>query len=425
MRFKRGEMSGEGDGKLSHEDKLDLLRKKREEAKVGGGPKRIERQHSSGKLTARERLDLLLDPGSFSEVGMFVTPQPTSFGELEKKFYGDGVVTGSGLIDGRRVYVFAQDFTVIGGSLGEHHARKICLVMEKGIQTGSPIIGLIDSGGARIQEGLGHYGSIFYRNTLAAGVIPQVSVILGPCAGGAVYSPALSDFVFMAEGISRMHITGPQVIKAVTGEQVTPEELGGAAVHHTRSGVAHFVSKGEKECLGLVRELLSYLPSNNWELPPIRSTGDPIDRMEDDLEDIIPDDPKKPYDMKELIRLVVDDGIFLEIQEGFARNSMGTPLGLSPINPLFLPVVSTSIPRTRLPDLFGSVTPLGFPLSTSWTAPGISPGPNRNMGESFATAQRCCMPIARPRCLVSRWLPGRSMAEPCRGCRLANWSVPT
>jgi acetyl-CoA carboxylase carboxyltransferase component len=329
MRFKRGEMSGEGDGKLSHEDKLDLLREKREEAKVGGGPKRIERQHSSGKLTARERLDLLLDPGSFFEVGMFVTPQPTSFGELEKKFYGDGVVTGSGLIDGRRVYVFAQDFTVIGGSLGEQHARKICLVMEKGIQTGSPIIGLIDSGGARIQEGLGHYGSIFYRNTLAAGVIPQVSVILGPCAGGAVYSTALSDFVFMAEGISRMHITGPQVIKAVTGEQVTSEELGGAAVHHTRSGVAHFVSKGEKECLGLVRELLSYLPSNNWELPPIRSTGDPIDRMEDDLEDIIPDDPKKPYDMKELIRLVVDDGIFLEIQEGFARNII---IGFSRLN---------------------------------------------------------------------------------------------
>lgn len=326
---------------MSHEDKLDLLRTKREEAKLGGGLKRIERQHSSGKLTARERLELLLDSGSFSELGMFVTPQPTSFGELEKKFYGDGVVTGSGLIDGRRVYVFAQDFTVIGGSLGEQHAKKICLVMEKAIQIGCPIIGLIDSGGARIQEGLGHYGSIFYRNTLAAGVIPQVSVILGPCAGGAVYSPALSDFVFMVEGISRMHITGPQVIKAVTGEQVTSEELGGAAVHHTRSGVAHFVSKEEKECLDLVKELLSYLPSNNRELPPIRSTEDPIDRMGENLEGFIPDDPKKPYDMKQLIRLVVDDGIFLEIQEGFARNIIigfarlnGHPIGIIANQPL-------------------------------------------------------------------------------------------
>ncbi len=305
---------------MSHEDKLDLLRTRREEAKLGGGLKRIERQHSSGKLTARERLDLLLDAGSFSEIGMFVTPQPTSFGELEKKFYGDGVVTGSGLIDGRRVYVFAQDFTVIGGSLGEQHAKKICLVMEKAIQTGCPIIGLIDSGGARIQEGLGHYGSIFYRNTLAAGVVPQVSVILGPCAGGAVCSTALSDFVFMVEGISRMHITGPQVVKTLTGEEVTSEELGGAGVHHTRSGVAHFVLKGERECLDLVKELLSYLPSNNRELPPIRSTEDPIDRMEKDLEGLIPGDPQTPFDMKQLIRLVVDDGIFLEVQEEFARN---------------------------------------------------------------------------------------------------------
>jgi propionyl-CoA carboxylase beta chain len=193
---------------VSKKDKIDLLRERRKEAALGGGSRRIERQHGSGKLTARERLDLLLDPGSFSEVGIFITPQPTSFGELERKFYGDGVVTGSGLIDGRKVYVFAQDFTVIGGSLGEQHARKICLVMDKAIQTGCPIIGLIDSGGARIQEGLGHYGSIFYRNTLGAGVIPQVSVILGPCAGGAVYSPALSDFVFMVEGISRMHEAG-------------------------------------------------------------------------------------------------------------------------------------------------------------------------------------------------------------------------
>ncbi len=314
---------------MSRKDKTSLLRERREETKLGGGPKRIEKQHSSGKLTARERLDLLLDPGTFSEHGMFITPQPTSFGELEGKFYGDGVVTGSGLINGRRIYVFAQDFTVMGGSLGESHAKKICLVMDKAIQTGSPIIGLMDSGGARIQEGLGHYGSIFYRNTLAAGVVPQISVILGPCAGGAVCSPALCDFVFMVEGISRMHVTGPQVIKALTGEEVTSEELGGAAVHFARSGVAHFVSKTENDCLSLVKDLLSYLPSNNREPPPPRPPDDPIDRMEEGLEGLIPEDPKKSYDMKELIRLVVDHGVFLEVQEGYARNII---IGLSRLN---------------------------------------------------------------------------------------------
>jgi len=314
---------------LSHKDKISLLREKREEAKLGGGPKRIEKQHSSGKLTARERLGLLLDPGSFVEHGMFITPQPTSFGKMESKFYGDGVVTGSGLMDGRKVYVFAQDFTVIGGSLGENHAKKICLVMDMAIQTGSPIIGLMDSGGARIQEGLGHYGSIFYRNTLAAGVVPQISVILGPCAGGAVCSPALCDFVFMVEGISRMHVSGPQVIKALTGQEVTPEELGGAGVHFARSGVAHFVSKTENDCLGLVKDLLSYLPSNNREPPPRASTGDPIGRSQKDLENLIPEDPQEPFDMKELIRLVVDHGVFLEVQEGYARNII---IGFSRLN---------------------------------------------------------------------------------------------
>lgn len=305
---------------MNNKEKLDLLKARREEARLGGGLGKIEKQHKSGKFTARERLDFLLDPGSFVELGMFVTPKATSFTELEQKFYGDGVVTGSGLIDGREVFIFAQDFTMMGGSLGEEHAKKICLVMDKAIEVGSPIIGLIDSGGARIQEGLGYYGSIFYRNTLAAGVVPQISVILGPCAGGAVYSPALSDFVFMVEGISRMHITGPQVIKAVTGENVTSEELGGAKIHYSRSGVAHFVSDREKECLNLVRELLSYLPSNNRELPPHKTTGDLANRMEEDLESLIPEESKKSYDMKKLIRLVVDDKVFLEVQAGFARN---------------------------------------------------------------------------------------------------------
>ena len=327
---------------MSTQEKLELLRARKVEAKQGGGPNRIAKQHKSGKLTARERLDLLLDPGSFVEIGMFVTPKPTAFSDEERTAsWGDGVVTGSGRIGGRRVFVFSQDFTVMGGSLGEEHAKKICLVMDKAIQTGGPIIGLIDSGGARIQEGLGYYGSIFYRNTLGSGIVPQISVILGPCAGGAVYSPALSDFVFMADGIGRMHITGPQVIKAVTGEQVTSEELGGAKVHSTRSGVAHFVSKGEQECLGLVKELLGYLPSSNREPPPHRPSKDPVDRMEEELQHLIPDDTKKSYDMKKLIRLVVDDHVFLEVQEGFAKNILigfarlnGAPIGIIANQPL-------------------------------------------------------------------------------------------
>ena len=326
---------------MGNKEKLDLLKARREEAKSGGGIDRIEKQHKSGKLTARERLDLLLDHRSFMELGMFVTPRATSYGNTREKFYGDGVVTGSGLIDGREVFVFAQDFTVMGGSLGEEHAKKICLVMDKAIQTGRPIIGLIDSGGARIQEGLGYYGSIFYRNTLAAGVVPQISVILGPCAGGAVYSPALSDFVFMVEGISRMHITGPEVIRSVTGEIVTSEELGGAMVHYTQSGVTHFVSSEEKECLDLVKDLLSFLPSNNLEPPPHKPTNDPVGRMEADLENLIPEDPKDYYDMKDLIRLVVDDGLFLEVQEKFAENIIigfarlnGYPVGMIANQPL-------------------------------------------------------------------------------------------
>ena len=372
---------------MSHKDKLDLLRTRREEAKSGGGLKRIERQHSSGKLTAPERLDLLLDPGSFSEIGMFVTPQPTSFGAVERKFYGDGVVTGSGLIEGRRVYVFAQDFTVMGGSLGEQHAKKICLVMDKAIQTGSPIIGLIDSGGARIQEGLGHYGSIFFRNTMAAGIVPQISVILGPCAGGAVCSPALCDFVFMVEGISRMHITGPQVIKALTGEEVTSEELGGAAVHYTRSGIAHFVSKGEKECLDLVRELLGYLPSNNRELPPSRSTEDPIGRMEEDLEGLIPEDPQKPFDMKNLIRLVVDDGVFLEVQEGFARNIIigfarlnGQTIGIIANQPLVLAGCLDINASDKAARFIRFCDAFGIPIVSFVDCPGYLPGTQQEYG---------------------------------------------
>lgn len=372
---------------MSHKDKIRFLRERREEAKLGGGPRRIEKQHSSGKLTARERVELLLDPETFSELGMFITPQPTSFGEMESKFYGDGVVTGSGLIDGRRVYVFAQDFTVMGGSLGESHAKKICLVMDKAIQTGSPIIGLMDSGGARIQEGLGHYGSIFYRNTLAAGVVPQISVILGPCAGGAVCSPALCDFVFMVEGTSRMHVTGPQVIKALTGKEVTSEELGGAAVHFARSGVAHFVSKTENDCLDLVKDLLSYLPSNNREPPPPRPTDDPIDRMEENLEGLIPEDPKKPYDMKKLIPLVVDHGVFLEVQKGFARNIItgfsrlnGYTVGIVANQPLVLSGCLDINSSDKAARFIRFCDAFGIPIVSFVDCPGYLPRPQQEYG---------------------------------------------
>jgi len=372
---------------VKNKEKIDLLRARREEAKLGGGLDRIEKQHKSGKLTARERLDLLLDPGSFIELGMFVTPRATSFVKEKEKFYGDGVVTGSGLIDGREVFVFSQDFTVIGGSLGEEHAKKICLVMDKAIQTGSPIIGLIDSGGARIQEGLGYYGSIFYRNTLAAGVVPQISVILGPCAGGAVYSPALSDFVFMVEGISRMHITGPEVIRAVTGETVSSEELGGAMVHYTQSGVAHFVSKGEKECMGLVRELLSFLPSNNLEFPPRKPTNDPVGRMDMDLENLIPTDPKDYYDMKELIRLVVDDGVFFEVQERFAENIIigfarlnGYPIGMIANQPLVFAGcldINASVKAARFIRFCDAFQ---IPIVNFVDCPGYLPGTDQEYG---------------------------------------------
>ena len=305
---------------MSMKEKINKLKEKETLARAAGGSEQIEKQHSRGKLTARERIDLLLDPGSFLEQEMFATHQSTKFGLDREKFYGDGVVTGSGKIDGRLVYLFAQDFTIMGGSLGKAHAAKICHVMDLAVKVGAPIIGLIDSGGARIQEGLGHYGSIFYRNTLAAGVVPQISLILGPCAGGAVYSPALCDFVFMVEGIGRMHITGPEVIKAVTGEAVSAEDLGGAKVHSEKSGVAHFVSSGEKECFAQVRRLLSFLPSNFREFSPCLCSEEKAPADSAGLEGIISDDPRKPYDMRRVIQGIVDGGDFLEVMEKFAPN---------------------------------------------------------------------------------------------------------
>lgn len=306
-----------------HKDKLEELRRRREAALQGGGQERVDRHHQSGKLTARERIDLLLDPGSFAELDAFVTHQCHDFDMDRQRIPGDGVVIGYGTIDGRQVYLFAQDFTVFGGSLSGAHAAKICKAMDLAMKMGAPIIGLSDSGGARIQEGvvsLAGYADLFLRNTLASGVIPQIAAIMGPCAGGAVYSPALMDFVVMVRHTSHMFVTGPDVIKTVLHEEVDFEGLGGAMTHNAVSGVAHFAVDSEQECLAAIRELLSYLPQNNLEDPPCCASRDDPERQEEALNGLVPDSPNRPYDIKELIRMVVDDGEFLEVQEHFAQN---------------------------------------------------------------------------------------------------------
>ena len=304
-------------------ERIKELVELRTKARLGGGEKAIAKQHEKGKYTARERIAMLLDEGSFEEMDMFVTHRCTNFGQEKKSFLGDGVVTGSGTIDGRLVYVFAQDFTVFGGSLSETMALKICKVMDMAMKMGAPCIGINDSGGARIQEGinaLAGYAEIFQRNILASGVVPQISGIFGPCAGGAVYSPALTDFTLMMEGTSYMFLTGPAVVKTVTGEDVTQEQLGGASVHSTKSGVTHFTAQTEEEGLALIRELLSYIPQNNQEEAPRIECVDPIDRVADNLNEIIPDNPNKAYDMYEVIGAIVDDGKFLEVQKDYATN---------------------------------------------------------------------------------------------------------
>jgi len=308
---------------MSTSEQIEKLRGLREKALEGGGQKRIDAQHEKGKLTARERIEQFLDDGSFTEIGAFVQHSCTHFGMENKKFLGDAIVTGYGKVNGRLVYVFAHDFTVVGGTLGHAFAEKVCKLMEHAMRNGAPIIGLSDSGGARIQEGvesLAGYADIFLRNTLASGIVPQISVIMGPCAGGAVYSPALTDFIFMVDKTSYMFITGPQVIKATTYEEVTQEELGGATTHSTRSGVCHFAMPDEKSCLQMVRDLLSYLPQNNMEDAPYTPTSDSADRMDDSLNSIIPDNPKESYDMYNVIRSVADDGRFLEVHANYARN---------------------------------------------------------------------------------------------------------
>src|SRR6476619_5537136 len=302
---------------------IEELEKRRERARLGGGEKRIEAQHAKGRLTARERLSVLLDPGSFEEYDMFVEHNCSDFGMEKQKVPGDGVVTGSGTINGRLVYVFAQDFTVFGGSLSERHAQKICKVMDAAMKVGAPVIGLNDSGGARIQEGvasLGGYAEVFQRNVLASGVVPQLSLIMGPCAGGAVYSPAMTDFIFMVKDSSYMFMPGHDVVKTVTHEEITAEELGGAITHTTRSGVADLAFDTDVDALLMVRRFFNYLPLSNREPPPLRPTNDPADRADMSLDTLVPDNPNKPYDMKELILKVVDEGDFFEIQDAHARN---------------------------------------------------------------------------------------------------------
>ena len=305
------------------QEKIKELVERRASASLGGGEKRIDAQHAKGKLTARERLKLLLDEGSFEEFDMFVQHRCTNFGMDATHTDGDGVVTGQGTIDGRLVFVFAQDFTVNGGSLSKTMSEKICKVMDTAVKVGAPVIGLNDSGGARIQEGidaLAGYGEIFERNILASGVVPQISLIMGPCAGGAVYSPALTDFTCMVKDTSYMFLTGPAVVKSVTGETVTQEELGGAVVHSSKSGVAHFAADSEEDAIAKIKQLLSFLPQNNMETAPVRPTNDPVGRMEDSLNSIVPDNPNKAYDMYGVIRSVVDDGEFFEVHKDFAKN---------------------------------------------------------------------------------------------------------
>ncbi|MBO7278736.1 MAG: acyl-CoA carboxylase subunit beta [Bacteroidales bacterium] len=362
----------------------------REKARLGGGQKRIDSQHQKGKFTARERINMLLDEGSFEEFDMFVTHRCTNFGMQATTFLGDGVVTGYGTVAGRLVYVFAQDFTVFGGSLSETLAMKICKIMDQAMKMGAPVIGLNDSGGARIQEGvnaLAGYAEIFQRNILASGVVPQISAILGPCAGGAVYSPALTDFNIMTKGTSYMFLTGPTVVKSVTGEDVTQEQLGGASVHATKSGVAHFAVDTEEEAIATIRELLSFLPQNNMEEPPYLPTNDAIDRLEDSLNEIIPDSPNKPYDMYEVIGAIVDDGRFLEVHRDYAKNIIvgfarfgGTAVGIVANQPKVLAGVLDNNSSRKAARFIRFCDAFNIPLVTLVDVPGFLPGTQQEYG---------------------------------------------
>ena len=371
-------------------DRMEQLRRMSEEAEAGGGPERREREHKAGKLSARERIHLLLDEGTFEELDKFVRHRCVDFGAQEQRPTGDGFVTGFGRIDGRLVYVFAQDFTVFGGSLSEANAQKICKIMDLAMRNGAPVIGLNDSGGARIQEGvasLAGYADIFLRNTLASGVIPQISAILGPCAGGAVYSPAITDFILMTRDTSYMFVTGPDVIKTVTHEEVTKQELGGAMTHNGTSGVAHFVSRDDADCCAMIRELFSFIPSNNLDDPPRRATSDPVDRREESLNRMVPEDPLKPYDIKDVIHGVVDEGYFFEVHEHFAKNIVvgfarfdGRPVGMVANQPAFLAGtldINASVKGARFVRFCDA---FNIPLVTFEDVPGFLPGTQQEYG---------------------------------------------
>ncbi len=375
---------------MSDSSNFDPLRDMREKALQGGGPERVETQHAKGKLTARERLDLLLDKGSFRETDMFVTHRTHDFDLDQRKYLSDSVVTGWGTVDGRLVYVFSQDFTVFGGSLGEVHAEKICKVMDMALKNGAPIIGLNDSGGARIQEGvvsLGAYADIFLRNTLASGVIPQISAVMGPCAGGAVYSPALTDLIFMVRNSSYMFVTGPDVVRAVTHEDVSFEDLGGADVHASTSGICHYVADTESDCLFMIRLLLSYLPQNNLEDPPFIPTTDDRLRTEDALDSIIPDDPSKPYEMRDVIRMIVDNEEFFEIHENFAPNIVvgfarlgGHSIGIVANQPAILAGVLDINSSDKAARFVRFCDAFNVPLVTFVDVPGFLPGTSQEHG---------------------------------------------
>ncbi|MGA1997201.1 MAG: acyl-CoA carboxylase subunit beta [Bryobacteraceae bacterium] len=369
---------------------MEELRARQRAAEQGGGPERRQRQHDEGKLSARERIELLLDEGSFEEIDKLVTHRCRDFGMERQVIPGDGFVTGYGRIEGRLVFVFSQDFTVFGGSLSETNAQKICKIMDLALKTGAPVIGLNDSGGARIQEGvvsLAGYADIFLRNTLASGVIPQISAVMGPCAGGAVYSPAITDFVFMVDRTSYMFVTGPEVIKTVTHEDVSKEELGGAGTHNSVSGVGHFTAADDAECLRMVRHLLSFLPRNNREDPPRRPSDDPIGRMDSSLDQIVPADSSLPYDIKEVIRRVVDDGEFFEVHEHWARNMVvgfarmdGRPIGIVANQPAFLAGcldIDSSVKGARFVRFCDA---FNIPLVTFEDVPGFLPGTGQEFG---------------------------------------------
>ena len=371
-------------------ENVEKLVERRAKARLGGGPKRIEAQHAKGKKTARERLELLLDPGSFEEYDMFVQHRCTNFGMEKSHPDGDGVVTGCGTIDGRPVYVFAQDFTVSGGSLSKTMSEKICKVQDMALRNGAPCIGLNDSGGARIQEGidaLAGYGEIFERNILSSGVVPQISCIMGPCAGGAVYSPALTDFTLMVKNTSYMFLTGPAVVKSVTGEEVSQEDLGGASVHASKSGVAHFAAATEEEAIGTIKELLGYLPQNNREDAPFKESADPVGRVEDSLNSIVPDNPNKAYDMYAVIGAIVDEGRFLEIHKEFARNIIvgfarmgGRSVGIVANQPAVLAGVLDINASRKAARFVRFCDAFNIPLVTLVDVPGFLPGTQQEYG---------------------------------------------